>query len=185
MSPTQTRAHTLSYLKGYLRACALLNTFVNDCKTYTIDILPKTGDIQSVLRDFYKVKNWVVTTEDLGTEWRAQLEQELRPYFDQIVKEVFVMAKREELYEDGQLKEGAEASVQAMRGHHFLNVKRMVSVFLDELGKLVPEGSSLLKANVNWSPPNAKYEGFYECYAHDFIFDLGGEYLYLHFGSSD
>jgi hypothetical protein len=177
----------LSFLKGYLLAFATLNSFCNDGKTYTIELLNKiNNNITDTLKEYYKVKNWIFTTEKIGGQWQDFLAKDIRQYFDQILIEVFHKTNPDEFRnEKGHYKNDIEKKIEQLRKDQDLNIDFVVGKFVQHLKTYVGTDSEIIKIEVNWHPPNSEYEGFYECYSNDYIFEIEDKYLYLHFGGSD
>lgn len=177
----------LSFLKGYLVAFATLNSFCNDGKTYTIQLLSKTNNnIADTLKEYYRVKNWIFTTEKIQGRWEDFLTNDIRQYFDQILIEVFQKTSPQEFRDEkGQYRNDIGPKIEKLRKNRDLNIDIVVGEFVQHLKNYVGDETELIKVEVNWHPPDAQYEGFYECYANDYIFEIGDQYLYLHFGGSD
>ena len=164
MNDNFSHIEILQYIKGYLDSIAHLNSFCNDNKTYTVDLLDKVdNDIEATLREFHKVKNWSVKTENITENWRVVLQRELTPYFNQIIKDVLPAVINRQNFDN--------------------NIISLIDKFCDCLEKIVSINGQLLKVEIDWN--SGEYEGFYECYENDYLFDLGDKILFLHFGSSD
>lgn len=174
----------ISYLNGYLKGFELLNSLVNDGKTYFSEVLPKENNIQDTLSKYYNKKNWkfnIVDTE--STQWENLLKEELKYYFSQIITDVYCTfnlkgLRSSDLYDTRETKE----KISQVDKYYENNIEMVVSEFIFLVRGIVKE-SEFIKVYVDWHTD--KYEGFYECYANDYIFDLGEQYLYLHFGGSD
>ncbi len=178
----------LIYIKGFLDSLAYLNTFDNDGKTYIVELLEKVNnDYQDTLRKRFNVKNWIIYTEKVNEDWRIVLKKELRPYFDQIIVEVFSKTNKKLLYDErGHYQTGALEIIEKIRtDRHFYIDHLLQEKFLDHIEKIVTKEPLLLRVEIDWQPKGKDYEGYYEGYCNDFLFDLGSNILFLHFGGSD
>lgn len=174
----------ISYLRGYLKGFELINSFVNDGKTYLAEILPKENNIQDTLSRYYNTKNWTfhaVNTE--SSQWESILRLELEPYFSQIISDVYCTFNRKDLMSyDLYFHSNVEEKVKRVKAYYQNNIEMILSEFIF-LVKSIVKDSGFTKVEVECN--TEEYEDFYECYANDYIFDLGNYYLYLHFGGSD
>lgn len=178
----------LIYIKGFLDSISYLNTFDNDGKTYTVELLEKVNaDYQDTIRKRLNVKNWLVKTDLIAGNWRDVLKKDLRPYFDQIIVEVIHRSNRQALIDErGHPKPGANELIEKVRLDNSFYIDHLLQEkFLDCLEKIVGNQPQLHRVEIDWHPIGKEYEGFYEGRCDDFLFDLGSHILFLHFGSSD
>jgi hypothetical protein len=178
----------LIYIKGFLDSISYLNTFDNDGKTYSVEIIEKVNsDFQDTIRKRFNVKNWLITTEFITDNWRTVLKKDLRPYFDQIIVEVFSKTNRLTLFDErGHYKQGATELVEKVRLDNKFYIDHLLQEkFLDCLEQIVGNEPQLYRVDIDWQPIDKEYEGFFELYFNDFLFDLDNHILFLHFGGSD
>jgi len=57
--------------------------------------------------------------------------------------------------------------------------------FLDCLEQIVGRDPQLYRVEIDWHPKDKEFEGYYEGYCNDFLFDMDSHILFLHFGGSD
>lgn len=182
------RNQDLSYLQGYLHALAIMNSFVDRGKTYTVDLLSKVNDnVQDSLRNYYGVKYWGITEKPIGRNWHEPFRVLVQPFFEEILQEAFVLAKPEAI-RDGKGRyrtDIARNAIQEFVANRNFNTQYLMQELISRIEGITGPGAQLVHVEVTDSVPEVPYESFYECYAQDFVFDLGKEYLYLHFGVSD
>ncbi|MBO9731450.1 MAG: hypothetical protein J7623_22610 [Chitinophaga sp.] len=178
----------LIYLKGFLDSISYLNTFDNDGKTYAVGMIEKVNaDFQDTLLAHFNKKNWLVTTTLITGNWREVLRKDLRPYFDQIIAEVFTKTNRTTLFDErGHYKQGAKELIEKVRLDNSFYVDHLLQQkFLDCLEQIVGSEPQLYRVEIDWQPSDKAFEGYYEGYCNDFLFDMGNQVLFLHFGGSD
>jgi hypothetical protein len=178
----------LIYLKGFLDSLAYMNTFTNDGKTYTVELLDKVNyNYQDTFRKRFNKKHWLVETQLINENWRQFLKDNLRPYFDQIIREVYLKINKKDIYnEKGHLKEGVEESIDKIRLDIDFHIDHLYQEkFLDSLEKIVGKTPLLYRVDIDTHPIDTEYEGYYESSWNDYLFDLDTKILFLHFGSSD
>jgi hypothetical protein len=174
----------LIYIKGFLDSISYINTFDNDGKTYFVELIEKVNcDFQETLRKRFNVKHWEIKTE-FKYNWRSTLKSDLRPYFDQIIKEVYLKTNVETLFDEkGSPKHNYQELIDNVRlDNKFYIDHLLIDKFLDKIETIVGKEPQLYKVEVNW---HISDEGWYELYCNDFLFDLGNKILFLHFGGSD
>jgi len=99
--PVENHKDNLLYLEGFLDSISYINTFDNDGKTYTVELVEKVNsNFQDTIRKLHNVKNWIITTELIKDNWRETLKRDLRPYFDQIIVEVFKKTNQISLFDE-------------------------------------------------------------------------------------
>lgn len=171
----------LIYLKGFLDSLSYINTFTNDGKSYNIKLIEKEGvDYQSIFRKYFNKKSWEIKTEILNGNWRKILQNEIIPFFDQIIFEAIRNI-------DKNLSEDSLGIIinDIRKNIDFHIYHLLLDKFCDCVEEFLPLNPIFMRVEINWTPENADYEGFYECYSRDFLFDLGDQILFLHFGISD
>ncbi len=177
--------HHLIYLKGFLDSISYINTFDNDGKSYLIEILEKVNDnFQDTIQKRFKVKNWKITTELVASDWKLFLKKESRPYFDQIIGEVFQKTNKDLIYDEkGHYRKNADQLIENVKQDSRFYIDHLLQEkFIEALEKIVSENPVLYKVEVDW---HISDEGWYEMYYNDIIFDLDDHILFLHFGASD
>ena len=181
----ENHIENLTYIKGFLDSISYINTFDNDGKSYTVELIEKVNnDFQDTLRKRFNVKKWEITAERITENWRNVLKTDLRPYFDQIIKEVYTKTNKQILFdENGGLKQNYQDLINKVRldGNFYID-HLLIEKFLDRIEMIIGKQPQLYKVEVNW---HISDEGWYELYYNDFLFDLGNEILFLHFGGSD
>ncbi len=185
----KNRELNLMYIKGFLDSLAYINTFTNDGKSYSVEFIEKFGnDYQSTFRNHYNKKYWEVETEKISGDWRLNLQNEIKPYFDQVMVETIrYFSKDEKETLDYQVFENLiESKTQMMRKEMNFHIYHLLLYkFCDCLEQFVSKDAELIRVIINWHPKDKPYEGWYEGSSSDFLFDLGNEILFLHFGGSD
>lgn len=166
-----------------LETIATINSFIDDGKTYYITLLKKEeNDITLTLRKHFNVKSWTFTMNEVSTDWKALLKDELLSYFGQYI----LQAKQPHIkseYEGKRNDEFAEIGKRLILESR-TNCEFLLDSFLLDIKKIIGDNFSFNKLKVNWDTPNG-YEMWYECYESDYLFDLGEKILFLHFGGSD
>ncbi|WP_163410806.1 hypothetical protein [Flavobacterium ajazii] len=178
----------LNYIRGFIDSISYINTFHNDGKSYTVELIRKVNsDFQDTIRKHFNKNKWLVKTEPVVTNWRDVLKKELRHYFDQIIAETFIKTNRQILFDErGHYKQGAEKLIEKIRLDDDFYIDHLLQdKFLDCLENIVGEQPRLYRVEIDWHPKEEEYEGYYEGYCNDFLFDLGNQILFLHFGGSD
>ncbi len=169
------RNRNVIYLQGYLRALAVMNTHIDHNKTYTLDVLKKVNhNIQDTLRAHWGVKHWVFEAQVIDVDWKAHLSASVRPFFTEVIHQAISMAD----------PVSPEKTIAQFEQFYFRD-QYVVDHLTGILEKIVGSEAQLMQIEVNWNVADQPYEGFYECYAVDFVFDLGKFYLYLHLGNCD
>ena len=185
----ENRELDLMYIKGFLDSLAYINTFTNDGKSYDVEFIEKFGDdYQSTFRNHYNKKYWEVETEKIGGDWRLNLQNEIKPYFDQLMVETirFFSKDEKEIFSHQEFESLIENKTQMMRKEMNFHIYHLLlDKFCDCLEQFIPKDAELIRVTIDWSPKNKPYEGYYEGSASDFLFDMGNEILFLHFGISD
>jgi hypothetical protein len=184
---------TLIYINGFLDSISYINTFPNDGKTYKVAIIDKIdNEIQATLRDYFKVKNWIISTENIDNDWRNVLKKELRPYFEQIIEEVYKITNKGILYdENGRLRENAINLIDKVKQNSQFHIDHvLMDKFFDCMEKIILPNSELIRVCVNPYPENEIYEGYYGGGHYlggpnDYYFDLETEILFISFGTYD
>lgn len=166
-----------------LDTIAIINSFINDGKTYYIALLKKEeNDITLTLRKHFKVNTWTFNTSEISADWKALLKDELLPYFGQYIlhaKQPYIKSE----YEGKRNDEFDQVSKRIILESD-TNCEFLLDSFLLDIQKIIGDRFSFNRLKVNWDTPNG-YEVFYECYENDYLFDLGEKILFLHFGGSD
>jgi|GEM_PF-4486398 len=166
-----------------LEIIAILNSFVNDGKTYYIALLDKEeNDITLTLRKHFSVKSWTFDLKEISTDWNTLLKNELLGYFGQYIlqaKEPYIKSE----YEGKSNEDFADISKRLIIESR-TNCEFLLSTFLSNIKKIISDNFTFYKLKVNWNTQNG-YESWYECYENDYLFDIGGQILFLHFGGSD
>ena len=166
-----------------LDTIAIINSFVNDGKTYYISLLNKIDeDIEKTLRNHFNVKNWTFDLNSDDQNWKEIFNKELLFYFGQYI----LQAKSPYLSKEyeGLRNEQFEGKNREIILRSETNVEILLSLFISRIEMLVGSKYEFFKLKVNWDSSSG-YEYFYECYENDYLFDLGSEVLFLHFGASD
>ena len=166
-----------------LGTIAILNSFINDGKTYYIALLDKEeNDITLTLRKHFNVKSWIFELKEISTDWNTLLKDELLWYFGQYILQAKTPYIKSE-YEGKNNEEFIGISKKLILESQ-TNCEFLLNTFLSNIKKIIGDNFTFYKLKVNWSTQNG-YEVFYECYENDYLFDIGGQILFLHFGGSD
>ncbi|RAW00751.1 hypothetical protein [Pseudochryseolinea flava] len=166
-----------------LETLAILNSFIDDGKTYYIALLNKEeNDITLTLRKHFNVKRWTFDLKENPTDWNVVLKDELLSYFGQYIlqaKQPYIKneyeGKRNDEFDDISRRIILESQT---------NCEFLLDTFLISIKKIIGDRYIFYKMKVNWNTPKG-YEVWYECYENDYLFDLGEQVLFLHFGGSD
>ncbi len=166
-----------------LGTIAAINSFVNQDKTYYIALLRKEeNDIAKTLRKHFNVQSWTFSMEEITTEWKILMKDELLWYFGHYILE----AKRPHLsaeYEGKTYDEFSEINKKIILQSR-TNCAHILDTFLLDIEQIIGEHFSFNKLKVHWSTGEG-CEQWYECFENDYLFDLGEEILFIHFGESD
>jgi hypothetical protein len=167
-----------------LQVIGEINSFCNDGKTYYIALLDKIeNDPTLTLRKHFEVKNWTFDLKEMNRNYQEILKQELLGYFGQYLLQA-KMPYIKDLYEGKKGEEFAAINEKIIL-HHDTNCEYILDDFIDTVGQLVGDRYTFYRLQVNWHFTDERYEWFYECYENDYLFDLGDQFLFLHFGGSD
>jgi hypothetical protein len=166
-----------------LETIALINSFIDDGKTYYIALLDKEeNDITISLRKHFNVESWTFKTDEVLEDWKIVLKKELLGYFGQYLldaKQPYIKSEYEGKRNDEIDEIGRKIILESRTNCEFL-----LDTFLLDIQKIIGDNYIFYKLKVNWSTPNG-WEMWYECYENDYLFDLGNKILFLHFGGSD
>lgn len=166
-----------------LNIIAQINSFVNDGKNYYISSLGKEyNDISKTLQKHFNVHSWTFDLKAVATDWRETLKHELIWYFGQYI----LQAKQSFIQNEYRQKEGEDLNNFHKRIilDSGTNCEFILDSFINDINKIVKGNFTFYKLKVNWETPKG-YEAWYECYENDYLFDLGEQILFLHFGGSD
>ena len=179
----EKRIELINKINISLETIAIINSFIDDGKTYYISLFEKVNDnFQDSLRKHFDIKTWTFDLTRINSDWKIVLKDELLFYFGQYIiqaKIPYIRREYEGLTKDLSDKKNKELILESRTNAEFLLTKT-----IDQIGNLVNTDSVFYKVHVNWDSPDG-YERWYECYENDYIFDLGNELLFLHFGGSD
>ena len=157
-------------INSFLETIAIVNSFIDDTKTYKISVIDKVNnDFTETLRTHFKVEKWTFEISEIKEGWKTRLKKDVTPYFGQ-----YVLQTKEQFTEN-------EAEL-ILNNHN--NVKRLLVLFINDLEQLVKNNSKFYTVEVHWVNPY-DYEGWYETSHNDYLFDLGEQIVFLHFGTSD
>jgi hypothetical protein len=159
MQTFNSSTEVVANINGYLESIAVLNSYADDCKTYYVVLLNKINkSYEETLRKHFNVKSWKVTSFKLIDDWRVILKTSLQNYFSQ---------------------------KQYLLNNTYGKLDILQENLFKKLELVIANNYEFYSVKVDWNLPEGEYEGFYECYQNDYLFDLGNEILFLHFGSSD
>lgn len=185
----ENRELELMYIKGFLGSLAYINTFTNDGKSYSVEFIEKSGnDYQAIFRNHFNKKYWEVETEKISGDWRLNLQNEIKPYFDQLMVETirFFSKDEKETLSYQAFESIIESKTQMMRKEMNFHIYHLLlDKVCDCLEQFISKDAELIKVTIDWNPKDKPYEGYFESESSDFIFDVGDKILYLHFGTSD
>jgi hypothetical protein len=124
------------------------------------------------------LRDWTFQTE-LIEDWRIILKTELRPYFDQIIFEVLAKAHKDLNKENGPRKATVEEEIFRIRNSNCFYIDILIGIFIQNISSILDDR--------NYQIYKVKLEGkgWYEAYYNDYLFDLGDQILFIHFGGSD
>lgn len=166
-----------------LETIAIINSFINDSKTYYIALLDKEeNSITLTLRKCFNVSSWNFEIREVLDDWKTVLKNELLGYFGQYIlqaKAPYIRNEYESKSNDEFDKIGKKIILESDTSCEFL-----LDTFLSDIQKIIGDKFLFNKLKVNWDTPDG-YEVWYECYENDYLFDLGEKILFLHFGGSD
>lgn len=165
-----------------LETIATINSFTNHDKTYYIALIDKIdNDITSALLQHFDVKTWTFDVEEIASDWKLMLKDELLMYFsDYITTPMYPYFKSEY---DGKSKDEQDRIKKAIILRHS-NAEFLLDTFISDIEAIIGTNYSFNRLKVNWSTPTG-WELWYECFEQDYLVDLGEKILFIHFGESD
>lgn len=166
-----------------LGTIAAINSFVNHDKTYYIAYLRKEeNDVVKTLRKHFNVQSWTFSLEEVKTDWKPILKNELLWYFGHYL--LHAMGPQISAEYAGKTVDEFDEINRKIILQSRTNCEHILDTFLSDIDRIVGERFAFYKLKVHWSTSEG-WEQWYECFENDYVFDLGEEILFLHFGESD
>ncbi len=143
------------FINGFLNSIACLNSYSDDGKTYYIALLEKLNN--SYQDTIRKHLN--------VTQWNTNTKKLYENWKVLLKKDLF-----------DYFNQNKTLTLDSL--------EKLYENLFEKLEKLILYPCEFYKVDVDWTL-NDIDKSFYECYQNDYLFDLGNQILFLHFGSTD